>query len=218
MKKLFFLITAFALLASSAAAGEGRLENILKAHLKAHYPWAEVEVQDIRLGAEEPAGRPEMIVVEQGPPGRTVFTLKYAGGKKITATAMVKAFDSVVMTRRSLGKAALLQKGDIYTTLVDTARIPKGAARSEDDVLGKGLSRGVGANVIITEIMVSDAPEVKKGQKVRLVVDAPGFTIRAAGELQQNALVGSYVRVLNAVSHKVTTGLLVDERTVKVGL
>ncbi len=218
MKKLFFIIAAFLVLVASADAGEGRLENMLKTHLKDHYPWAEMQVDDLRSNMELPAGNPETIVVEQGPPGRTIFTLKYAGGKKIIASAMVKAFDSVVVTRRALGKATLLQKGDVYTTLVDTARIPKGAVRNEDDVVGKGLSRGVGANVVVTDIMVSNSPEVKKGQKVQLVVEAPGFTIRAAGELQQNAQVGNYVRVLNAVSHKVTTGLLLDERTVRVGL
>jgi flagella basal body P-ring formation protein FlgA len=131
---------------------------------------------------------------------------------------MVTAFEHVVMSRRALNKNTILQKEDIYTTLADASRIQKGAARKEEDVLGKGLTRGIGTNVVLTEVMVSQYPEVKRGQKVMLVVDAPGFTIRGAGELQQGGFVGNYVKVINGQSHKAVTGLLVDEHTVKVGL
>jgi flagella basal body P-ring formation protein FlgA len=218
MKKLYMLVISVLLFSSPAVAQEGELAGVLKTFLRDHYPWADLEIKDLRLSVSAPAGRPSAIVVEQAPPGKTIFLLNYPDGKKIIATAIVKAFDSVVMSRRALNKNAILQKEDIYTALADTSRIQKGAVRNEEEVLSKGLTRGIGPNVVITEVMVSQFPEVKKGQKVMLVVDAPGFSIRGAGELQQGGFVGNYVKVISGQSNKAITGLLVDEHTVKVGL
>lgn len=218
MKKITFILITIVLLSSPAGAGAWDLTDTLKSYLREHYPWSEIEVKDLRLSAAAPAGPPSSIVVEQSPPGRTVLTLGYAGGQKITATATVKAFEPVVLCRRPLNKGSVFQKGDVYTTLADHGRIPKGAVRNEEEILGKVLSRGIGTNVVITDVMVTQTAEVKKGQKVLLLVDAPGFTIRAAGELLQGGFVGSYVKVISAQSNKTITGLLVDEHTVKVGL
>lgn len=218
MKKVSLILIAIALLSSPAGAGAWDLADALKSYFREHYPWSEIEVNDLRLSAAAPAGPPSSIKVEQSPPGRTILTLGYAGGQKITATAIVKAFEPVVLSRRSLNKGSVFQKGDVYTTLADTARIPKGAVRNAEDILGKSLSRGIGTNVVITDVMVSQTVEVKKGQKVLLLIDAPGFIIRAAGELQQSGQVGSYVKVVSAVSRKTIVGLLLDEHTVKVGL
>ena len=219
MKKLsLILFIAIAVLSSPAGAGAHDLANVLKSYVKEHYPWSEIEIKELRLSAPAPAGPPSSISVEQTPPGRTIFTLAYAGGRTLTATATVKALEPVVVSRRALNKGAILQKEDIYTALFDTMRIPKGAVRTEEEILGKGLTRGIGTNVVVTDVMVSKTAEVKKGQKVLLLVDAPGFTIRSVGELQQNGHVGSYVKVVSTMSRKIVIGVLLDERTVKVGL
>ncbi|MFA5072286.1 MAG: flagellar basal body P-ring formation chaperone FlgA [Nitrospirota bacterium] len=208
------LLTVF----SFANAGTGNLESLLKAHLDERYPWAAMEIHDIRLNAEKPAGDPSSIVVEQGPPGRTIFALRYPKGKKIIATAQVKVFDSVILSRRPFSKNTVVRKGDVYTTLMETGKITKGAFSSEDDILGKTLTRGIGANVVITDVMVSGVTQVKKGQKVLIVVDAPGFTIKAAGELQQNCAIGEQAKVMNLLSRKIVAGVLINEQTVRVGL
>ena len=218
MKKLLLTIIMTTLLSSAACAEPLNLADDLKSFLKSHYPWADIDVKDLRLSDNAPAGHPSLIVVEQSPPGKTAFTVKYSNGQKISVTAIVKASDYVVVSRRPLNKDMALRKEDVYTVLMDTARMPKGAVRNDMDILGKTLSRGVGMNIPITDVMVNESPQVKMGQKVVLVVEAPGFSIKATGELQQSGFVGNYVRVVNLVSHKVISGLLLDEHTVKVGL
>ena len=218
MKKKFVILVAIIFLSSPVSAGTKNLADVLTAYLKGHYPWAEIELNELRLSADAPSGGPSAIVVEQSPPGRTMFTLSYNHGVKVTATATVKAYDYVVLSRRSLNKDAVLQKDDVYTALTDISRIPKGAVRNEKEIIGKSLSRGIATNVTIADNMLNATGLVKKGQKVVLVVDAPGLTVKAPGELQQNSAVGNYVKVLNIASHKLITGLLMDEHTVKVGL
>lgn len=216
MKKILCILVmvfvAFPLYAGSDLASQ------LKIFLKKQYPWSEIELNDLRLSAEAPAGSPKQIVVEQGPPGKTTFALTYADGKKVHASASVKAFDRVVVSRRALAKDTLLQKEDLYLVSMEVGRIPKGAARTEEELLGKRLSRNIGMNVAIATNMLNDTSLVKKGQKVLLIAEDRGFSVKAPGELQQNGTVGEYVKVINLASHKAIIGLLVDERTVKVGL
>jgi len=217
MKKLFLLIIAL-FLSSTLSAEPINLADDLKSFLVHNYPWTKIEVKDLWLSERAPVGHPSSIFVEQSPPGRTVFTVGYDRGHKVTVTATVRAYEYVVVSRRSLSKDTVLRREDVYTVLMDITKIPKGAIKDDTEVIGKTLSRGIGVNLPVTDVMINEIPHVKRGQKVMLVVDAPGFSIKAAGELQQSGCVGNYVKVVNLVSHKVITGLLLDEHTVKVGL
>lgn len=221
MKKQALISVAVLVLLSLAATvsgGTGDLEETLKTFLKKHYSWQEIEISELELNAPAPQAPPAEIRIVQSPPGRTVFRLEYEGGRTIKATALVKAYNPVVMSRKQLKKGDVLQKTDVYAVLADATKIPKGAYKNEEAVIGKPLSRSIGVNLAITESMLQEAPLLKKGQKVMLVIDAPGLTVKAVGALNQNAAIGNQVKVVNLVSHKVVTGLLVDEHTVKVGL
>jgi len=190
--------------------------EILRQHLKENYPWADVEVTDIALSADPSGQMPERIVVQKGLPNRTVFALDYKNDKRITATATVKAFDQVVMTRGAFRKGYALQKEDVYETLMDISRMPKDAVREADQVIGAALTRSVTANMPVAAGMVNGAQKVKKGQRVSISVSSPSFSITARGELKETANVGNEVRVQNIDSKKVVTGRLIDENTVKV--
>jgi flagella basal body P-ring formation protein FlgA len=218
MKKSFFLMLTIVLLSASVSAGTWNPEETLTAFLKDHYPWTKITLSDLTLSESAPQDSPVVITVEQSPPGRTSFTLEFADKKKIRAVGMVKAFDPVVMSRRSLNKGVALQKDDVYTVFLELNRISKGAVRNEESIIGRPLSRAISANVLITETMIVDAAVLKKGQKVQLIVHTPGLMVKAVGELQHNSVVGSYVKVVNLASKKVLTGLLTDTQTVNVGL
>jgi flagella basal body P-ring formation protein FlgA len=207
---ILVLFSSFALADLSGPA------DLLRQYLKDNYPWEEVELKDIRLSGEFPGTAPEAIVVEKAPPGRTVFRLRFDDGRTITATARVSAFDRVVKTRRPFRKGHSLGRADVYETLMNVRRIPRGALKSSQSVVGKKLTRSVVANMPVVDSMVSDSAMVKRGQKVVLVLQSEGFKIEVTGEMKDNSRVGSYVKAVNPASKKVITGLLVDESTVEV--
>jgi|Deesub1362A_J573_1020465.scaffolds.fasta_scaffold00087_109 flagella basal body P-ring formation protein FlgA len=216
MIKRFFIIAAIILLPSVAAAVKWNPEDVLRLYLKDNYPWEEIEFSALKASAELPNELPERIVLEKGPPGRTVFLLKFRNGRKVTVTTYVKAFDRVVMSRRPFRKGHHIERDDVYMTLMDVMRIPKGAVKDQEAVVGRVLARSVVANMPIVESMVRETPLVKKGRKVVLLVESSNFSIEMMGELKENGYIGSYVRAVNPVSKKVITGLLVDENTVRV--
>ncbi len=204
------------LLPALASAAAWSPEAVLRTYLKAHYPWKEVDISDLQLSAGPPAEQPLSVVVEKNPPGRSVFRFEFRKAGSITATALVKTFDRVFMSRTAFRKDYVLQPGDVYPTLMETSRIPRGAIREEGRLMGKPLVRSIVQNSPITDAMVSETPIVKRGRTVMLLVESPGFSIKAVGETRQDASVGDYVKALNLSSKKIVTGLLVDEDTVRV--
>ncbi|HYA88523.1 MAG TPA: flagellar basal body P-ring formation chaperone FlgA [Nitrospirota bacterium] len=188
----------------------------LKTYLKKHYPWAEVDISDLRMSVLPPAERPADIVVEKAPPGRSVFRFEFRKNNSITVTAMIKTFDRIFMSRTAFRKDYVLRQDDIYPTLMETCRIPQGAVREENRLIGKPLVRSIIQNMPITDTMVSDTPIVKRGHPVFICVDSPGFSIKVAGETSQDAKVGDYVKAINLSSKKIVTGLLVDEDMIRV--
>ncbi len=218
VKNSFFLLLLITLHLSLITAVSAALpiDEVLKAFVKETYPWAEVDITDVALSSEPSAGQPERILVQKGLPNKTVFLLEYKDGKRITATAQVKAFDWAVMTRRALRKGYVLQKEDVYTILMEIGRIPKDAVRVSDQLVGATLSRPVIANAPLVAGMVQESQQVKRGQRVMIVAESDSFSIMAKGELKETGYVGTDVKVLNLDSKKIVVGRLVSENTVKV--
>jgi flagella basal body P-ring formation protein FlgA len=191
-------------------------EAVLKAYILEHYPWQEIDISDIETSAELPAASPVSILVEKAPPGRVLFKYTYKNSAPILISAQIKAFDRVFKSRSSFPRGHVLKQDDLYSTLMDVSRIPRGAARDEQQLVGHPLVRSVVTNAPFTSDMVSDSPLVKRGRRVILLVESGGFTIKTAGETRNDAAVGAYVKVENMMSKKIVTGLLVNEHTVRV--
>ncbi len=175
-----------------------------------------MDISDLQVSTALPAERPVTIIVEKTPPGRSVFRFEFRKSRSIIATALVKTFDRVFMSRTAFRKDYVLRAGDFYPTLMETSRLPKGAVREEGRLIGKPLVRSIVPNAPITDSMVSETPIVKRGRSVVLCVESAGFSIKAMGETMQDAAVGDYVNAMNLSSKKIVTGLLVDEDTVRV--
>lgn len=213
---LLFSVYCLLFVAAPALSAVQDIEEALKMHLRRHYPWAEIEIDALQLNGQVPEELPVKIIVEKGLPGRTIFSLEFGNGKKITAAANVRAYDQVVISRRALRKGYAIKDEDVYTTLMDIRQIPGGAIKDIEEVAGRQLNRSIAANLPVTDNMADEKSLLKKGQRVALLVEAPGLSITARGEMKEDGHIGSYVKAVNLTSKKVVTGMLLDEHTVRV--
>jgi flagella basal body P-ring formation protein FlgA len=216
MLRYILLTIGIVLLPGMSESAPWSLETTLKTYLKANYPWTEVDISGLRLSAELPKEEPISITVERTPPGNASFRLEFPGDKSIQATAFIKVYERIIMSRGAYRKGYVLRQQDTYSTTMESGRIPKGAVREEERVIGKPLTRSIVSNAPLTEDMMSETPLVKRGHKVVLCVETAGFSIKTLGETRQDASVGEYVKAVNLNSKKAVTGLLVDENTVRV--
>jgi flagella basal body P-ring formation protein FlgA len=211
-----FACCVFVIFVSAAGAASQDIAEVLKNYLRSNYPWHEIEISNLVVTGDMTTGVPENIMIEKGPPGKTVFSIEYSDGRMIKASAQVRAFEQVVVVRRGLGKGHTLRDDDVYSTVMDISRIPKSAVKNPESVIGKQLARSVVPNMTLVEAMVIATPVVKKGRRVALVVESPVFSITAPGEIREHGQIGNHVKVMNLASKKIVTGLLIDESTVKV--
>lgn len=193
------------------------IKDILKAHIKNNYPWAQVEVDEIQTSGEVPDVPPKRITVEKSPPGKTVFKIEFQNGEETTVTASVKAFDWVVMSRKALKKGHNIREEDLYLAAIDINRIPRGAILDDyKQVMGKQLARSIVANTPLLEDMLEGETKIRRGHRIILLVSSPNVIASTIGELKEDGYIGDYVKVINLSSKKIVQGVLIDANTVKV--
>jgi flagella basal body P-ring formation protein FlgA len=190
--------------------------EIVKTYLKAHYPWPEIEILDITGSDDLPKVPPETVRLITGPLGRTVFSFGFRSGEKVIVQAQVRALDWVVATRRPLKQGQLIEKDDIYLSLIDVRRMPKDALCRLEGAWGKVVRRSMEINMPVAENVLGDVPVIKKGQRVTLIISGPGLKITTQGEAREDGHSGRQMKVVNLFSKRDLRGVPVDENSVQV--
>jgi flagella basal body P-ring formation protein FlgA len=197
-----------------AAAWDSR--TIIRNYLNNNFPWAEVEIIEINETEMTSKVPPEKIQMLQGPLGRAVFSLLFKSGEKGLVQAHIRALDWVVTSRRPLKKGQVIEKEDVYPSLMDVRKMPKGALTSQEAAWGKTMNQSLGANLALVETALNDPPLIKKGQRVILIATRPGLKITTSGEARQDGFQGRQIKVVNLDSKRFIQGTLVDENRVRV--
>jgi flagella basal body P-ring formation protein FlgA len=213
---VFLGILVLLVLAVSAEARPWEPKEVIKKYLKTHYPWPEIEVLDLSETEDLPKEPPNKIHLISGPLGRAVFSLGFRSGEKVLVQAQIQALDWVVSTRRPLKQGQLLDKDDIYLSLMDVRRMPKDALTRMEGVWGKVALKNLDINMPMAENCIGDLPIIKKGQRVTLILSAPGLKITTQGEAREDGHPGRQMRVVNLYSKKDMRGVPLDDSRVMV--
>ncbi|MBI5057028.1 MAG: flagellar basal body P-ring formation protein FlgA [Nitrospirae bacterium] len=215
---LLLLVTRHSSLVTSAFASSWSPEDTLKTFLRDNYPWETIEVSNIQINGSVPDKTPDMIVVEKGPLGNSIFSYIFNDGQKVTVRADVRAFEKVIKSKRPFRKGYVLNADDIYQSEVEINKMPQEAVRGPETIIGKPLKVSTVANATITERMIEKEQVVKKGSRVALLIYSQGINITAIGETKEKGYVGMQIRAINVSSKKEVRGVLIDENTVRVEL
>lgn len=211
------LLSVLAAASAGAADASGPSPGAaLKSHVLSVRPWSDVELRNLSLDAQPPAGPPRRIVVRKGLPGPTVFSMEYGNGFVVTAKADVVAFDQIVVSTRRLWRDRPLAEEDLAFSRVEIGKIPAGACHEPQELIGKVMNRTIGPGMPVLSKHLAGSKVVKRGRKVTLVAESGGVRIATAGETRENAYVDDAVKVVNLASKKTVTGILIDETTVRV--
>jgi flagella basal body P-ring formation protein FlgA len=198
------------------AAWSWEAKDVIKKYMKTHYPWPEIEIMDLYGDEELPKEAPQKVHLVSGPLGRAVFSLGFRSGEKAMVQAQIRAMDWVVATRRPIIKGQVIENDDIYLSLIDVRRMPKDALTRPEKGVGKIALRNLEINTPVPENFLGDVPVIKKGQRVTLVLSAPGLKITTQGEAREDGHPGRQMRVVNLYSKRDMRGIPLDESRVMV--
>ncbi len=201
---------------SSASAWD--VHDVLKRYVMNEYPWENVEIRDVKVIGALHDKLPETITVEKGPIGKAVFRLNFEKDNRVMVKANIKAYEWIVMSKRSFRKGHIINKEDLYVVKKDISRLPRNPVKNIGMIAGKSLKRSIVANIPLVENMINHHQVVKRGKAVKLLIGNERFSISASGITKEKGYVGKSVRAINLSSKKEVFGVLVDERTVRVDL
>lgn len=107
----------------------------------------------------------------------------------------VQLFRQVLVSSRGLARGDVIGDGDVHPEEYDVARLGYGYLTDPAQLYGRQLRRPLTAGTVVTPGMLAPREVVRRGQQVRLVVDAGNIQVSAVGIALQAGDRGDLVRV-----------------------
>jgi flagella basal body P-ring formation protein FlgA len=206
--------------------GRERIEQIVKAFIQQQFAGKGQTVQIKEIRGAEPVWLPKgSLSYQVAAPRNTAsgslpltVTLKVNDDfeKRVMVTAVVEVLVNAVVTTRSLGRFKPIEESDVEVRPVDVSGLPSDYIAEPEAVLGKRTRRLLDANTVLRPDLVESQPIVKRGDRVRIILESAGMRITAVGEVKQKGCLGERIPVVNLDSNKVIQARVVDTQTVKI--
>lgn len=218
MRRRWLLLFAF--LIPQLVRGEpyGTVKDLIIKEILARYSHlTRIELYDLRLSPEPfSGGRLKVLESPERPFGRVTFTLLCeAEGKtqKVYATCEIRAWAPVVRAKRSIARYEPIRAEDLGVEELEVSRFG-GYFSSPEGLHGKRAKTWIIAGSVIRPEQVEDFPQVRKGERVTVVLEMPSLSVTCQGLALEDGRSGQKIKVKVFPSEKVILGEVVDERTV----
>jgi flagella basal body P-ring formation protein FlgA len=157
------------------------------------------------------------------PPGTRVWGKTYIGLRCATPNWQVRVpvdvalYVSVPMFVRPMSPGSIVQPGDWTYGDVDMAAWPRGVVTDDKALAGSRIVRQARVGEPIPPDALQSGARMASGAPVQVVLIGPGFMIKAAGKLLQQATPGQSTRV-QLESGRTVAGTMRDDREIEVNL
>lgn len=149
----------------------------------------------------------------------TLYVNVQVNGKeygRLSLSGWIDIFDDVVCASRSLTRGKLLEPGDLNIQRVNVSNIHGDYFRSDQDLLGKVLTRNTSSNKVLMPNMVEDAALLHKGDTVKIIASRGNLSITTLGIVKSDGKIDDTVQVQNMTSGKIINGIVLGKESVKV--
>ena len=177
-------------------------------------PLAEFEVEGAEAPVEEHLwGSPREDFAGSAP---VTVSLVSAGRelKRGSVNVHVRREGRVLVASRSLPVGHVIAAGDLVEQAVD--RPAADAIRDRSLLIGRQTARSIGRGTVWRETLVKDAPQVTRGELVRIRLHSGALRIDGIARARQDGAAGDRVRVLNVESRRELVGTVTEDGVVHV--
>jgi flagella basal body P-ring formation protein FlgA len=137
---------------------------------------------------------------------------------RVFVPVRIVARERVVVAARTLAPRTALTSADLEVVERELGSLTSGYFRQPDELLGSLPVRALGAGEVLTPALVRPGMLVRRGQRVTLLAQAAGLTVRMAGEAQSDGGLNQRIRVRNLSSERQVEGVVRSADTVEIGL
>lgn len=132
----------------------------------------------------------------------------------------IRVLGPVWVAQSHLKRGELIQSQHLAREIQNWRSVPqKSLTMSESSIVGQVLRQSVSKGTPIQQEFLAEAPMVRQGEQVELVViTAPGVQIRSKAEAQQDGVEGAMISVRQPQTQKIIRAKVVREKSVEVRL
>ncbi len=203
------------------------IRDAIARYVEGQMPWAEDHVRVDLVGpvervliSEEGLEHIVVLLDSRGPLGRRVFQIEFkkdgANYKSIKTTADVRVEMEVVALSHPFKKNQIISEDDLYMKKIGLYDLSGSLLFDPGAVIGKRVKRFIKPGTLLTEEMIEEAPLVKKGDRVAIIVESGILTITASGEARMDGAKGKIIEVINSDSKKKIYAEVLGSGRVKV--
>ena len=189
------------------------IRDVISRYVEGQMPWAEDHVRVDLVGSEERVFKSEerleysvVLLDSRGLLGRRVYQIEFkkdgANYKSIKITADVRVEMEVVALSHPFKKNQIISEDDLYMKKIGLYDLSGSLLFDPGAVIGKRVKRFIKPGTLLTEEMIEEAPLVKKGDRVAIIVESDILTITASGEARMDGAKGKIIEVINSDSKK----------------
>lgn len=160
----------------------------------------------------------------QPPGGKTLGNItvgvRCSGSKSWSLYVPVKVsiYDRVVAAARPLTRGEVVQAGDVKMVERDLAQLQSGYFSDPEEVAGMEVTRTIAMDAALTNYLVKEPLQVRRGQRVSLIANIGGLEVRMAGEALADGANGARIKVRNLSSKRVVDGTVISASAIQVAM
>ena len=136
--------------------------------------------------------------------------------KSLTVEASYDVTTDVFVTSKPLAKGSTITADDFYPVKQKNSRLSAGVVTDRSELEGKLVKLNISQGIILKADYLTGQMNVKRGQRVNVLIEGNNVIIAAHGVLRADAVVGGVARVFCDSSKKEITGILESSNAVRV--
>jgi flagella basal body P-ring formation protein FlgA len=166
----------------------------------------------------------DQLEIEQGPEGvigRLTFliSVKRSDGTRHHhwVNADVSLIRKVLVATRPIRRKEAISRDALSLETISQTQSSQHYLESPDDLLGKRATRMIGQSVPITMDMVEEAPIIRRGDPVMLVVETDDIRIATSGRAKEDGFLGRPLAVITEDGSRTVYGTVMSPSTIIIG-
>ncbi len=136
--------------------------------------------------------------------------------RKIWATLVADIIQEVVVLKHTMRRYQRITAKDIQLVDMNLADISKNAITSDQDILGKRITKSLLSGTVLRTDIVEFPPLVKRGDIVTVKAVSGALQVTTLGKAKNNGRQGERIKIVNIDTQKELYGYVVDAKTVRV--
>ncbi len=206
-----------------------RMKSVIQEYIAARLMKRPIEINVTSLHpvlTEKAVSRDDQIEIKQGPEeggglmGRMVFLIavKKKNGREVQhwVRAEVSVTRKVLVATDPIKRKERISSDAVAVQTFQQVYPAQEYAETIDELVGKQARRSILPGTPITFDMLEDAPVIRKGEQVTLMIETDGITISAAGRAKEDGFLGRQIAVVTLNWNKTVYGTVVGASTVKM--